>query len=135
MMIWDFKPKGDLVTTLAVGVGVAAAPRIIPLAWYAVRPLLKSILKGGFMIYESGRRALCEASATREEGTLKKGRVTKREKIELLEAHETKRAPGPKSEDVKASATERARQKSTSKTQGRRQKKVGKSLGNGEQSY
>jgi hypothetical protein len=62
MAIWDFRPKGDLLTTVAVGVGVAAAPVVIPLAWYAVRPLLKSILKGGFLLYETGRGACAEAA-------------------------------------------------------------------------
>lgn len=62
MTIWDFKPKGDLVTTVAVGVGVAAAPVVVPWAWSAVRPLLKAVLKGGFMLYEMGRGA-CVAAA------------------------------------------------------------------------
>lgn len=62
MAIGDFKPKGDLFTTVAVGVGVATAPLVVPLAWTAVRPLLKVVLKGGFMLYETGRGA-CAAAA------------------------------------------------------------------------
>jgi hypothetical protein len=57
MKIWDFKPSGDLFTTVAVGAAVAAAPVVIPFAWSAVRPLLKTVLKGGFMLYETGRGA------------------------------------------------------------------------------
>ncbi len=55
MRIWNFKPNGDLFTTVAVGAAVAAAPVIVPLAWTAVRPLLKIFLKGGFILYENGR--------------------------------------------------------------------------------
>jgi hypothetical protein len=62
MKIWDFKPSGDLFTTVAVGAAVAAAPGVIPFAWSAVRPLLKTVLKGGFMLYETGRGA-CTAVA------------------------------------------------------------------------
>jgi hypothetical protein len=57
MRIWDFKPNGDLFTTVAVGAAVAAAPIVLPFAWSAVRPLLKTFLKGGFMLYETGHGA------------------------------------------------------------------------------
>jgi len=57
MKIWDFKPSGDLFTTVAVGAAVAAAPVVLPFAWSAVRPLLKTVLKGGFMLYETGQGA------------------------------------------------------------------------------
>ncbi len=62
MAIWDFRPKGDLWTSVAVGAGLLAAPVVIPLAWSATRPVLKAILKGGFMLYESGRQMFGEAS-------------------------------------------------------------------------
>jgi hypothetical protein len=62
MTILDFKPKGDLLTTVAVGAAVAAVPVVVPLAWSAARPLLKAVFKGGFMLYESGRGA-CAAAA------------------------------------------------------------------------
>ena len=62
MAIWDFRPKGDLWTGVAVGAGLLAAPVVIPLAWSATRPVLKVILKGGFMLYETGRQILGEAS-------------------------------------------------------------------------
>ena len=62
MAIWDFRPKGDLWTGVAVGAGLLAAPVVIPLAWSATRPVLKAILKGGFMLYETGRQFLEEAT-------------------------------------------------------------------------
>jgi hypothetical protein len=58
MALWEFKPRGDLFTTVAVGVGVLAAPVVVPLAWSVTRPLIKAILKGGFMAYEMGRCTL-----------------------------------------------------------------------------
>jgi hypothetical protein len=61
MAIWDFRPRGDVLTGVAVGVGVLAAPIVMPLAWSVVRPLVKSILKGGFLLYETGRGAIGEA--------------------------------------------------------------------------
>ena len=62
MAIWDFRPKGDLWTGVAVGAGLLAAPVVISLAWSATRPVLKVILKGGFMLYETGRQILGEAA-------------------------------------------------------------------------
>jgi len=62
MAIWDFRPKGDLWTGVAVGAGLLAAPVVIPLAWSATRPVLKSILKGGFTLYETGRKIFGDAT-------------------------------------------------------------------------
>ncbi len=62
MTILDFKPKGDILTTVAISAAVVAVPVVVPLAWSAARPLLKAGLKGGFMLYESGRGA-CAAAA------------------------------------------------------------------------
>ncbi|MBI5251748.1 MAG: hypothetical protein HY912_19825 [Desulfomonile tiedjei] len=66
MAILDFRPKGDLFTSLAFGVGVLAAPVLVPLAWSAARPLLKTILKGGFVLYEMGRGAFGDVSKSTE---------------------------------------------------------------------
>jgi|SRR5271157_4407723 len=62
MAIWDFRPKGDLWTGVAVGAGMLAAPVVIPLAWSATRPVLKAILKGGFTLYETGRQIFGDAT-------------------------------------------------------------------------
>jgi hypothetical protein len=62
MAIWDFRPRGDIWTSVAVGAGILAAPVVIPLAWSATRPVLKALLKGGFMLYETGRQMLGETS-------------------------------------------------------------------------
>ncbi|MGO9568968.1 MAG: DUF5132 domain-containing protein [Desulfomonilaceae bacterium] len=52
MSMWDYSPKGGLWTGVAVGLGLAAAPSLIPLAWSTTRSLLKAALKGGFTVYE-----------------------------------------------------------------------------------
>jgi hypothetical protein len=62
MAIWDFRPRGDVLTGVAVGVSALAAPVVVPLAWSAVRPLVKAIFKGGFLLYETGRGAIAEAT-------------------------------------------------------------------------
>jgi hypothetical protein len=62
MAIWDFRPRGDLWTGVAVGAGLLAAPVVIPLAWSATKSVLKTILKGGFMFYETGRQVWPEAA-------------------------------------------------------------------------
>lgn len=62
MAIWDLRPRGDILTGVAVGVAALAAPVVIPLAWAAVRPWLKALLKGGFLLYETGRGAYAEVA-------------------------------------------------------------------------
>ncbi|MGB6065813.1 MAG: hypothetical protein WBG50_13495 [Desulfomonilaceae bacterium] len=69
MAIWDFRPKGgDIWTGVAVGAGLLAAPVVMPLAWSTVRPLLKAILKSGFLLYETGRQTCAELAESRREG-------------------------------------------------------------------
>ncbi len=52
MSIWEYSPKGGVWTGVAVGVGLVAAPVVIPLAWSWIETLLKAVLKGSFMVYE-----------------------------------------------------------------------------------
>jgi hypothetical protein len=87
MAIWDFRPRGDVLTGVAIGVGVLAAPVVVPLAWSVVRPFLKTILKGSFMLYETGRGAFGEA---KEEVARKK--PEKATAIKVKEAEEQARA-------------------------------------------
>jgi hypothetical protein len=96
MAIWDFRPKGDLFTGVAVGVGVLAAPVVVPLAWSAVRPLLKEILKGGFLMYETGRQVFGQAEP--EVTTKEPGKDVAVTKVELPAAaiHQTERVLSPK---------------------------------------
>ncbi len=82
MTILDFKPKGDLLTTVAVGAAVVAVPAVIPLAWTAARPLLKAVFKGGFMLYETGRGACAAAAEWTSPKTQKKATAVKPKKTE-----------------------------------------------------
>ncbi|MGO9568079.1 MAG: DUF5132 domain-containing protein [Desulfomonilaceae bacterium] len=52
MSIWDYTPKSGVWTGVAVGVGLVAAPVLIPLAWSGIETLLKAVLKGSFLVYE-----------------------------------------------------------------------------------
>jgi outer membrane biosynthesis protein TonB len=62
MEIWGFRPKGDVLTSVAVGVGILAAPVVMPVAWSAVRPLLKAVLKTGFVLCGAACGAVPEGS-------------------------------------------------------------------------
>ncbi len=52
MSISNYSPKGGVWTGVAVGVGLLAAPVVMPLAWSGMRTLLKAMFKGSFMAYE-----------------------------------------------------------------------------------
>jgi hypothetical protein len=60
MAIWDYRPKADLWTGVAVGVGLLVAPVIIPMIVAAARPVVKAVIKGGFMVYEKGCEMVAE---------------------------------------------------------------------------
>jgi len=61
MAIWDYRPKADLWTGVAIGVGLLVAPVVIPIIAAAARPVLKAAVKGTFMVYEKGKEAVAEA--------------------------------------------------------------------------
>jgi hypothetical protein len=61
MPIWDYRPKADIWTGVAIGVGLLVAPVVIPMIAAAARPVVKAALKGGFLLYEKGREALAES--------------------------------------------------------------------------
>ena len=67
MAIWDFRPKADLWTSVAIGVGVLVAPAVIPMIAEGVRPVAKAVLKAGFILYEKGRELFAEAFETVED--------------------------------------------------------------------
>lgn len=53
--------KGSWGTAL-VGVGVAlVAPTVLPAVGEALRPLAKSLIKGGVMLYDTAKEAIAEA--------------------------------------------------------------------------
>ncbi len=60
MAITDMIPKGSLWTGIAVGAGLLVAPVVIPAIAGAARPLLKAVIKGGYMLFEKGRETLAE---------------------------------------------------------------------------
>jgi hypothetical protein len=54
----DAFKAGNIVTGLAIGIGAAVvAPVLIP----ALRPVAKSLIRTGLMVYEQGRVAMAEA--------------------------------------------------------------------------
>jgi hypothetical protein len=60
MAIWDFRPKADIWTGLAIGTALLVAPVVIPVVATAVRPVLKAALKGGILVFERGRETIAE---------------------------------------------------------------------------
>jgi len=67
MEILGFRPKADIWTGVAVGVGLLVAPVLIPMVASAARPLLKAALKGGFLVYEKAREVVAEVTETAED--------------------------------------------------------------------
>ena len=65
-----FIPKGFSLPALAIGAGaVLLAPVIIPAIGGALRPLLKSTIKGGILAYEGAKVAVAEAREAMEDLT------------------------------------------------------------------
>jgi hypothetical protein len=61
MALWDDMLKGGLPGVL-VGVGVAlVAPVLLPAAAAGVRPLAKTLIKGGLIVAETVREVVAEA--------------------------------------------------------------------------
>ncbi|MCX7823901.1 MAG: DUF5132 domain-containing protein [Syntrophobacterales bacterium] len=51
----------DLTKGLLIGLGVAiVAPVLLPVIGAAVRPVLKSAIKGGFILYKKSREMVAE---------------------------------------------------------------------------
>ena len=54
--------KGNIVSGLAIGIGSAiVAPLVIPALSKAARPLAKAAIKGGLVLWETGKEKLAEA--------------------------------------------------------------------------
>jgi hypothetical protein len=61
MAIWDDALKGSLPTIL-IGVGVAlAAPIVLPAAAAGLRPVTKTLIKGGLYVVDSAKELMAEA--------------------------------------------------------------------------
>jgi hypothetical protein len=60
MAIWDFRPKADIWTGLAIAAALLAAPVVVPVVAAAVRPVLKAALKGSILVFERGRETIAE---------------------------------------------------------------------------
>lgn len=62
MAIFEDMLKGSWGAAL-VGVGVAlVAPTVLPAVGAALRPVAKSAIKGGMLLYDSAKEAIAEAS-------------------------------------------------------------------------
>jgi hypothetical protein len=54
--------KGNLGTSLAIGLGtVILGPVIIPVLGGIVKPVVKTAVKGGIMLYEAGKKGVAGA--------------------------------------------------------------------------
>lgn len=60
MAIWDYRPRGDAWTGVAIGVGLLAAPVVIPLIAAAAKPVVKGLMKTGLLVYEKGTEMVAE---------------------------------------------------------------------------
>ncbi len=67
MAILDFKPKADIWTGIIIGAGLLLAPIVIPAVAAAARPILKTALKGGLKLIETGNELIAEASEAIED--------------------------------------------------------------------
>ena len=55
----DVFKGGNIVTGLAIGIGSAVvAPLILPAIGNALRPVAKTMIKGGILVYDQGRQAM-----------------------------------------------------------------------------
>ena len=54
--------KGNIISGLAIGVGSAIlAPLLVPALSKAAKPLAKAAIKGGLVLFETGKEKLAEA--------------------------------------------------------------------------
>lgn len=67
MALQDIMPRGNLWTGVAIGVGLLVAPVVVPAIAGAARPVIKALLKGGFMLYEKGREMVSEVAEMTED--------------------------------------------------------------------
>lgn len=67
MALADLKPKSEIWTGVAIGVGLLLAPVVIPVVVAGARPLVKMALKGGVMLYEKGREMVADVMEVAED--------------------------------------------------------------------
>jgi hypothetical protein len=68
MAILDNGLKGNILTGLGIGVGVALlGPILIPVVASIAKPLAKAVIKGGVILYEKGKEAAAEAGEVIED--------------------------------------------------------------------
>src|ERR1700761_5451909 len=61
MALEDMLKGGNIVTGLAIGVGsVIVAPLIVPALTGLLRPVAKTAIKGGIVVYDWGRQAAAQ---------------------------------------------------------------------------
>ena len=68
MAILDELLESKVVTGLAVVIGAATlAPVIVPIVTGVLRPVTKSVIKGGILLYEKGRETSAELAEELED--------------------------------------------------------------------
>lgn len=67
MSILDFRPRGDIWTGVAIGLAVLAAPIFIPMVAAAAKPILKTGIKTGYLVYDKTCEIIAEAKESMED--------------------------------------------------------------------
>lgn len=90
--------KGSWGTAL-VGIGVAlVAPTVLPAVGEALRPLAKSLIKGGVMLYDTAKEAIAEAGEQVND-MVEEARAEVEEESEDKEATPSRKARSRKGSD------------------------------------
>ncbi|AFM22947.1 DUF5132 domain-containing protein [Desulfomonile tiedjei] len=67
MALTDLKPKSSVWTGIAIGVGLLLAPVVVPVVAASMRPLMKAVIRNGYLVYERGREMLEEVTEMTED--------------------------------------------------------------------
>ncbi|HMK37314.1 MAG TPA: DUF5132 domain-containing protein [Desulfomonilaceae bacterium] len=67
MAIWDYRPRGDVWTGVAIGVGLMVAPVVIPVIGAVLRPVAKAAVKSGYFVYEKSCEMCAEVTEALED--------------------------------------------------------------------
>ena len=68
MALFDNGLKGNILTGLAIGIGVSVlGPTVLPIIVGAAKPLVKAAIKGGIILYDRGKESFAEVGEVVED--------------------------------------------------------------------